>query len=127
MNRNPVGWFEIPVTDLVRARTFYEHVLGIKLEEPIAHDGYEMCFFPGAMEDFPGTSGALSKGVESVPGPHGITIYFSCEDIEEACVRAEASGGTVAEPLTDLGQYGEMALVMDSEGNRVGLHRNKAA
>jgi predicted enzyme related to lactoylglutathione lyase len=36
-NRNPVGWFEIYVQDMARAKTFYEKTLGAafeKLESP---------------------------------------------------------------------------------------------
>lgn len=123
MKRNPVGWFEIPVTDLERASAFYESVLGITLDAPIAQGEYEMRFFPGAMEDNAGSSGALSKGPQSIPGAHGVTIYFTCLDIEGACERAGTLGGAVAMPLTSIGEYGEMALVQDSEGNTVGLHR----
>ncbi len=123
MERNPVGWFEIPVLDLPRAKAFYESVLGITLDAPITEGGYEMSFFPGAMEDKKGSSGALSKGEQSVPGASGVMIYFTCLDIEDACVRAEAAGGKVVTPLTDIGQYGQMALVGDTEGNTVGLHR----
>ena len=32
MEYNMVGWFEIPVTDLDRARTFYEAVFGVAIQ-----------------------------------------------------------------------------------------------
>lgn len=126
MERNPVGWFEIPVTDIARAKAFYESVLGITLEDPMTENGYEMSFFPGAMEDRPGSSGALSKGPGAQPARGGVTIYFTCPDIEGALERVAAGGGSVVIPLTDLGVYGEMAFVGDTEGNAVGLHRTKA-
>ncbi len=28
---NPVDWFEIPVTDMTRAKRFYEDVLGLQI------------------------------------------------------------------------------------------------
>lgn len=31
MNRNPVGWFEIYVQDMDRAKKFYEEVLRVEL------------------------------------------------------------------------------------------------
>ena len=30
---NPVNWFEIPINDLARARSFYETVLGVQITE----------------------------------------------------------------------------------------------
>ena len=32
MANNPVGWFEIYVQDMARARAFYEAMLGLRLE-----------------------------------------------------------------------------------------------
>ncbi len=42
---NPVGWFEIYVQDISRAKTFYENVLSLKLEEA-QMPGLEMWLFP---------------------------------------------------------------------------------
>ena len=57
---NPVGWFEIPVSDLNRAKAFYEHVLGVSLAITNM-EGSEMAWFPmhpgGA-----GAGGTLIKG-----------------------------------------------------------------
>jgi len=39
MSGNPVGWFEIYVQDMARARAFYEAVLGVKLEALPVPDG----------------------------------------------------------------------------------------
>ena len=33
MRTNPVGWFEIYVQDIVRAKKFYESVFQVKLEQ----------------------------------------------------------------------------------------------
>lgn len=125
MEYNPVGWFEIPVTDIAKAKAFYESVLSMQLEDPITQEGFEMAFFPGSMEQKPGASGAIAKGEGYVPGNKGVMIYFSCPDIEGACERAAAQEGEVVMPLTDIGEYGEMAWIKDPEGNTVGLHRMK--
>ncbi|ENM3790492.1 VOC family protein, partial [Vibrio cholerae] len=54
MLNNPVGWFEIYVNDMERAKTFYETVLKVSLEEmpnptsmPI-----KMLTFPSNMEKY---------------------------------------------------------------------------
>ncbi len=49
MKNNPVGWFEIYVQDMKRAKTFYEAVLQGKLEQipnPTAGTELEMWTFP---------------------------------------------------------------------------------
>jgi predicted enzyme related to lactoylglutathione lyase len=60
---NPVGWFEIYVKDMDRARAFYEKVIGVelsKLENPGLEPGMEFWAFPMKLDGF-GASGALVK------------------------------------------------------------------
>ncbi len=45
MKNNPVGWFEIYVQDLNRAKKFYESVFQLKLEK-LNSPGIEMWAFP---------------------------------------------------------------------------------
>ena len=42
---NPVGWFEIYVDDMARARAFYEAMLGVTLT-PLESPGIELWAFP---------------------------------------------------------------------------------
>lgn len=58
MAQNPVGWFEIYVQDMKRAKTFYEAVFKAKLERLESPGGMEleMWAFPMNMES-PGASG----------------------------------------------------------------------
>ncbi len=122
MNRNPVGWFEIYVQDLDRAKRFYEQVLGIelsKLESPMPP--LEMLAFPMNMETG-GASGALAKMEGCPSGGMGTLVYFTCEDCATEVSRVESAGGTICKPKFSIGPYGFIALVIDTEGNRVGLH-----
>ncbi len=122
MNRNPVGWFEIYVQDMKRAKTFYEHVLGvelIKLESPMPD--LEMFAFPMNMEAG-GASGTLAKMDGCPSGGMGTLVYFSCEDCENEASRVETAGGKVCKPKFSIGKYGFIALLMDTEGNMIGLH-----
>lgn len=77
------------------------------------------------MEALPNSSGALVKmeGVE--PGPGGTLIYFSCQDcgVEES--RALEAGGSVFQPKMSIGEYGFMSVIVDTEGNMIGLHSNQ--
>jgi predicted enzyme related to lactoylglutathione lyase len=122
MNRNPVGWFEIYVQDLDRAKNFYEAVLCVelmKLDSPMP--GIEMLAFPMFMEAG-GASGAIVKMAGCPSGGMGTLVYFSCEDCGNEASRVETAGGKVCKPKVSIGQYGFMALATDTEGNMFGLH-----
>lgn len=123
---NPVAWFEIYVQDLARAAAFYEKVFQIKLNPlPTAHDGdLQLWAFPSDMNTY-GTGGALvqMKGVPS--GGNSTLVYFHCEDCAVEASRVEGAGGKVERPKCDIGEYGFIALIQDTEGNLVGLHSMK--
>jgi uncharacterized protein len=120
MTNNPVGWFEIYVQDIARAKRFYESVLQLKLEK-LDSPGLEMWSFPMAMDRF-GASGSLVK-MEGFPsGGNGTLVYFSCADCAIEAGRVAASGGRIQRAKMSIGQYGFIALVFDTEGNMFGLH-----
>lgn len=119
---NPVAWFEIYVQDLQRARRFYESVLGITLVElnsPVA--GMKMLAFPTGQDRY-GATGALVQ-MDGIPsGPGGTMVYFSCEDCTAEESRVAAAGGKVEKPTFSIAPFGRIAIVTDTEGNRLGLH-----
>ena len=124
MKFNPVVWFEIYVDDLARAQTFYETVLGLKLEPlptPGGMDGFQMLAFPSTMEN-PGASGTLCKMEGMSPGVGGTLIYFTCDDCAVEAARVEAAGGKLHRDKMSIGEYGAVALAFDTEGNMFGLH-----
>lgn len=111
-----ISWFEIPVTDLARARRFYEAVFGIVMTIETV-DGYAMAIFPG--DGTPG--GALVKGDVYVPGKAGPILYFRVPDIDAVMVRAITAGGRSLYAKKDIGANGWVAEFEDSEGNRIAL------
>ena len=129
MQSNPVGWFELYVQDIDRAKAFYEAVFGTTLDPlppPAGPDGgapeaMELLAFPMSDQTY-GAAGALVRmeGVSS--GGSGTMVYFSCEDCAAEAARAARSGGSVVRGKTSIGQYGFMAIVKDTEGNVIGLH-----
>ena len=120
MERNPVGWFEIYVQDMVRAKAFYESVFAACLER-LDGPGIEMWAFP-AQPDLPGAGGALVKVDGLVSGGNSTLVYFSCADCAEQAARASTSGGKVFKEKFSIGPYGFIALVNDTEDNLIGLH-----
>ena len=121
---NPVGWFEIYVRDMARAKAFYESLLGRtlhQLPEPAGPDSPEMLVFDMDDTTF-GASGALVRMDGFEPGGNAVLVYFSCDDCAVEAARAESAGGQIVKPKASLGPYGHYALVTDTEGNMIGLH-----
>jgi uncharacterized protein len=122
---NAVTWFDIYVTDLARAVTFYQTVLGVELTEMGDPTGEtQMMSFPAEMSQY-GTSGALVKSAYSQPGPGGAMIYFGVDDcsIPESVV--SEAGGKVIRPKFSIGEFGWVSLCEDTEGNMFGLNSMK--
>ena len=119
---NPVGWFELYVSDMNRAKTFYEKVFNRPLSDlPIPGADYSMCTF--AMDSqATGAAGALVLHPTMKPGTGGTLIYFSCMDCADEQQRVTQYGGLVHQPKHAIGEYGFIAIVGDSEGNTIGLH-----
>jgi predicted enzyme related to lactoylglutathione lyase len=120
---NPAVWFEVYVHDLARARRFYETVFQRRLEPLPAPGGGEidMLAFPADM-GLPGAGGALVRMAGIAPGMGGTLVYFGCEDCAVELSRVEAAGGRIHTPKFSIGPHGFCALVVDSEGNLIGLH-----
>ncbi len=117
---NPVGWFEIYVQDMPRAKTFYEAVLGVtlfKLESP----EIEMWAFQMDPATH-GAAGALVRMPGFPSGGNSVLVYFQCADCAVEAGKAVAAGGTLQRAKMSIGQYGFIALVVDTEGNLFGLH-----
>jgi predicted enzyme related to lactoylglutathione lyase len=119
-NRNLVGWFEIYVQDIERAKAFYQHTFQVTLER-LESPGIELWAFPMGM-DAPGASGAIVKMNGKDSGAGGTLIYFSCADCAVEASRAAQNGGRIQKEKMSIGDYGFIALVLDTEGNMIGLH-----
>lgn len=115
-----ITWFEIPVANLERATRFYEAMLSSSLKQEMMGP-HRMAVFP---HQSPGVGGALVHGNGYTQSNNGIVIYVNvAPSIDAALARAKNAGGSVALPKTELPDgMGFFAHVIDSEGNRVGLH-----
>ena len=120
MKNNPVGWFEIYVQDLNRAKTFYESVFQLKLDK-LNTPEVEIWAFPMQMERW-GAGGALVKMDGFPSGGNSVLVYFGCEDCSVEAARAVQSGGRIQREKMSIGEYGFISLVFDTEGNMIGLH-----
>lgn len=118
-----VGWFEIPVTDMERAKNFYEAVfqVEIKLQD---FGETKMGWFP-ADHGKPGAAGSLiqNKDWYKPSENHGVLIYFNSLDVQKELDRVEPNGGKIVQSKTQISpEIGFMAVFLDTEGNRMALH-----
>lgn len=121
---NAISWFEIGTTDLDRATRFYETIFAISLA-PLDLPNIRMRMFP--LDDMmTQVGGALvdSGGFHKPSATDGPLIYLNGNpDLQRILDRVEAAGGTIMVPKTEISpEYGYMAVIMDTEGNRIGLH-----
>ncbi len=119
---NPIAYVEIPVTDMDRAVAFYTVVFGTDFERQTI-DGYEMALFPA--HEGAGATAALAKGDVYRPSKEGAIVYFRVGDIRATVARAEAAGGSVLYPVKDVGEFGLVGEIADSEGNRIALSQRR--
>ena len=121
--KNAISWFEIPSTDLNRATKFYETIFGISLI-PMDMPNIKMRMFP--IEDMMGVGGAIvdSGGFHKPSATDGPLVYLNGNpDVQTVLDKVEAAGGKIMVPKTEISpEYGYMAVIVDTEGNRIGLH-----
>src|SRR6476620_9248123 len=122
-NRNVVGWFEIYVQDMERAKVFYQETFCVTLCE-LPAPGLQIWAFP-MQQDLAGCPGALVKMNGKDSGIGGTIVYFSCDDCAVEAARAVQNGGRVLKDKESIVEYGFIALVFDTEGNLFGLHSMK--
>ena len=114
-----INWFDLPATDLDRAARFYETVLSISLiRENML--GARMAIFPAKPGE---ATGAIIAREGVTPGTTGSTVYLKAgADLSLALGRVTAAGGKVLHPKTFIKEgWGYFAIILDSEGNSVGL------
>ncbi len=113
---NRIVWFDLPAADLKRAIRFYSAVLQAEVNEE----------FPGVAvisHEAGDVSGCLFTSDEQQPSTSGALLYFNVDGRLQAAVDAATeNGGRVEKPVHDIAPFGQRAIVIDSEGNRIALH-----
>ncbi len=119
--QNVVVWFEIPATNMARAVTFYETLFGVSMKAEQMGPN-EMAVFP--YDQTSAISGCVIKGAHYVPGSDGAVTYLNADpSIDGVLHKVADAGGKVLLGKTALPPgMGFFAHVLDTEGNRVGLH-----
>ena len=121
--KNAVNWFEIPVTNYERAKTFYQTILSLEITDfHMPEKNVEYGFFPHDQESM-GVGGAIMRMDEMNPSTDGSTVYLNGgDDLNIALNKVVDAGGKVFIPKMAIGENGFIAQFIDTEGNRVALH-----
>jgi predicted enzyme related to lactoylglutathione lyase len=117
---NTIVWASIPAIDLERARRFYSAVLEAEATSLPGMEG--VVVLPG---DEDSVSADITASENNKPSAQGVTIYLDSKgDPEGMMERAVAAGGKVLAPVADMGKMvGSIGFFLDSEGNRIGVHK----
>jgi predicted enzyme related to lactoylglutathione lyase len=121
-----LNWFEIPVADMDRAIRFYETASASKLQrQHFGGPGQELAVF--AVKDEAAVKGALLSAPHAQPSAQGAIVYLNAAPSIDAWLsRAQKAGGKILLDKTALPEgMGFFAQVLDTEGNRVGVHALK--
>lgn len=121
---NAISWFEIGTSNLDRAQKFYESIFGVSLV-PMDLPNIKMRMFP--LDNMTsGVGGAIvdSGGFHKPSGTDGPLIYLNGNpDVQVILDKVVKEGGKILVPKTEISpEYGFMAVIIDTEGNRIGLH-----
>src|SRR6476659_6647752 len=120
MAKNPVGWFEIYVDDMERAKKFYQDVLEVELQRLDGPD-VEMWSFP-MVQSGTGSAGSLVRMDGFKAGGNSVLVYFMSDDCSVEEARVIPAGGKIQKTKFSIGQYGFITLAVDTEGNMFGIH-----
>ena len=120
MTTNALNWFELPASDFDRAKRFYAAIFDFDMPEMQMGDT-RMGFL--LHERGKGVGGAIAQGPGYTPSDAGTLVYLSGgNDLSTVLARVEKAGGRIVAPKMAVGEHGNIAVFIDTEGNRVGLH-----
>lgn len=126
MSIHALNWFELPALDLDRAYRFYNTILGGHVRMGTFGNA-PLVLFDVPFKTGEAVGGALVKRDDLQPTSAGPVIYLNCfGKLRGVVARVEAAGGQVIVPELNLGTFGFSAIILDSEGNKVGLISNEA-
>ena len=109
-----------PVTDLPKARAFYEGVLGLQ-RTPTEKDA-EAAWFE--YEIGPHTLG-IGKSPQWQPSSDGPCLALEMEDFDAAITELKAHGVTFHMEPCEAPKC-RMAVILDPDGNKITIHKRKA-
>ena len=115
-----IAFTVIPVSNLAKARPFYEGVLKLKPTQIYEKDGMGMIEY----DIGPGTLAIGAGAPLLAPSTHGAVISLAVEDFEEAIAELKQHGVVFKmEPIET--PVCRMAMITDPDGSPLMLHKRK--
>jgi uncharacterized protein len=108
---NPIAYFEFAGPDSAALAAFYSTLFGWRFG-PGPFPGYQ---------SLPADGGAGLPGGVRQEGTPECMVYVRVPDLKAAVAAAEAAGGTVVVPPTEVPGVVSFALLKDPAGNRFGI------
>lgn len=115
-----LDWFEIPASNLDRAVGFYEAIFATTMKREDMGPSSMAIFMDAQGAGF----GAIAQGPGFEPSHQGSLLYLNAgADIDVVLARVTEAGGSIhMDKLVLPDNIGTIATIIDSEGNRIGLH-----
>ena len=118
MAHGDITHIDIPVSDLTKATTFYSALFGWNIAEMPGFEGYPM------WRAHIGISGAgLAPRDDEFTQPRS---YVEVDSIDETVAKTRAAGGTVAMAKANITDTSWWAVIVDPDGNHIGLYESHA-
>ncbi len=118
MKATEIAFTGVPVTDMKRARAFYEGVLNLQVSGEYG-DGAFVEYNVG-----PHTLALASVGEQWKPSDQGTSVAIEVEDFEAAIQKLKVAViRFAAEPMET--RVCHMAVVQDPDGNKIIIHKRK--
>jgi predicted enzyme related to lactoylglutathione lyase len=118
-----ITWFQIPATDLERAVKFYREIVGASFHRMDNAEGKHAFFALDTMDTLRTGGEIVESSAFGKPGQDGVTIYLNAPGgVDAVLAKVPGAGGKVLVPKTSIGENGFYAIILDTEGNRLGLH-----
>ena len=119
MKINEIAFTGIPVTDMARARAFYEGALGLKPTMESA-GGLWIEYNVGAA-----TLGIGSYGEMWQPSPQGTCVALEVDDVDASLAHLKSGGVTIVRAPMD-SPVCRFGMICDPDGNKIIIHKRHA-
>ena len=115
-----IAFFAYPVTDVARARKFYEGVLNLKPNAPLKSENPQWIEY----DIGPGTLG-IGCSPQWLPSQDGPSLALEVEDFDAAVATLRKHNVPIIIGPMEMPSC-QMATVRDPDGNKLTIHRRKA-
>lgn len=116
--KNPIGWFEIKVTDFEKAKNFYSQIFDWEFKLSQGSKTIYWNIYTGENT----VGGGFTKRELSEQQGQSIIIYIEVEDIDFVVEKIKSLGGKISQEKTLISETaGYFAIFKDLDENTMGL------